>query len=282
MKNKFKFLNYLLFSVMVGLATVTIVACDNDDDNNVDDGKIDPSTIAMDSLVAYFPFDGNGVDEIASLTPEANSHVAYITGRRNQCYQGDSLAYLLYTLPSTSKLATMTKGFTIACWLKPTKVYGDPVPKIFEIGNSENLYWGNLTWMQERLDETADTCFFKFHFQAVPGEVWAAANTSPDLIAGRWAHYVISYDGATSMLKVYKDGVIIEKMTYELVDAGDLAFVNVNNLIIGGWLNKVISTATDAWMGWFKGNLDELRVYNAGLSASRAKALYDAEITQIN
>jgi len=281
MKKSLKVIGVFLFTAML-VSSLMMTSCKKDSTPDPNAGKTDPSTIATDSLVAYFPFDGNGVDEIASLTPEANSHVTYIAGRRNQCYQGDSLAYLLYTLPSTSKLATMTKGFTIACWLKPTKVYGDPVPTIFAIGNSENLTWGNITWMQERLDETADTCFFKFHFQAVPGEVWAAANTSPDIIAGRWAHYVISYDGATSILKVYKDGVIIEKMTYELVNAGDLAFVNVNNLIIGGWLSKVIASATDAWMGWFKGNIDELRVYNAGLSASRAKALYDAEVTQID
>jgi hypothetical protein len=66
--------------------------------------------------------------------------------------------------------------------------------------------------------------------------------------------------------------------------AGALTFSNPDYLTIGAWLTKVVDVpaATDAWMGWFKGNLDELRIYNHGLSATRVKNLYDAEITQLN
>lgn len=276
---KVNFFGFLAFFAALTLS-VSFTSCKTDDEDP-NAGKIDPSTIATDSLVAYFPFDGNGVDQIASLTPATNSHVTYVTGRRNQCYQGDSLAYLLYDLTSTSKLATMTKGFTISTWIYAPKVYGTPVPKILEIGNSENLYWGNICWMQERLTETADSTYFKFHFQATSGEVWAASNTSPDLSADRWVHYVITYDGTASTLKVYKNGAIVSKMSYELDNTGELAFLNVNKLIIGGWLNKVIDTATDEWMGWFDGKLDELRIYNAPLTATQAKNLYDAEVTQL-
>jgi hypothetical protein len=53
----------------------------------------------------------------------------------------------------------------------------------------------------------------------------------------------------------------------------------VDKLIIGGWLTKVMDNATDAWMGWYKGNIDELRIYNAGLSSTRVKNLYDAEVS---
>jgi hypothetical protein len=34
-------------------------------------------------------------------------------------------------------------------------------------------------------------------------------------------------------------------------------------------------------MGWFLGNMDELRVYDKALTAAEVKALYDAEVTQI-
>jgi len=35
-------------------------------------------------------------------------------------------------------------------------------------------------------------------------------------------------------------------------------------------------------MGWFKGNLDELRVYDKALSDTEVKSLFDAEVTQLN
>jgi len=53
-------------------------------------------------------------------------------------------------------------------------------------------------------------------------------------------------------------------------------------MVIGGWLTKILDNPTDNWMGWFKGNLDELRVYDKGLTATEVKNLYDAEVTQIN
>jgi hypothetical protein len=34
-------------------------------------------------------------------------------------------------------------------------------------------------------------------------------------------------------------------------------------------------------MGWFLGNLDELRVYDKALTTAEALALYQAEVTQV-
>jgi hypothetical protein len=266
-----------MLALMLAFTSTTFIACDNGDDD--DTNKVPkPEQIATDSLVAYFPFDGDAVDKVSSLTPTASPNVTYKTGRRNNCYQGATDAYVLYDLAATSKLATMTKGFTIGCWLNAPKVFGTPVPKIFEIGNSENLYWGNICWMQERYPEAADSCYFKFHLQATSGEVWAT-NTAPELIAGRWAYYVITYDGTASTLKIYKDGALVSKLDYQFDNTGDLLFLNPTKMIIGGWLNKVIAAATDEWMGWFEGNIDELRIYDKPFSAARAKNLYDAEVS---
>ena len=140
-----------IFSVLAIVTALfmgfTFAACSSDDDENGDNnnGKIDPSTIATTNLIAYFPFEDNGVDQIASLSPAAQPNVSYVTGRRGKAYQGAENAYFLYNLSSSSKLATMTQGFTVAAWIKPTKVYGDPVPMIFQIGKTSDRFWGNLT-----------------------------------------------------------------------------------------------------------------------------------------
>ena len=289
MKNKFKFLSFLVFCLMVSAATVTFVACGDDDDNNVDDGKIDPSTIATTNLVAYFPFDGPGIETIANLTPSVQTGVTYVAGRRGQAYQGAELAHLLYTLPASSKMKSLT-SFSIGMWFKSPLVTGDPEPTIFEIGKSDDLFWGNLKLALNRLDANADSLQLKAFFLK-NGATWSGQHVSysnSNFIINKWMHLVFEYDAITSKYKIYLNGVQVvtndgveNRYSEDGIALGELAFVNADVINIGAWRTKTEAAATDAWMGWFLGNLDELRVYDKALNDSEVKALYDAEVTQV-
>jgi len=269
-----------------------LTSCNKDDDP--DDGKIDPGTIATTNLVAYFPFDGNGTEKIANLTPTLQPNVTYVTGRRGQAYQGANMAHLLYTLPAASKLKSLT-SFSVAMWIKSPLVTGDPEITLFEIGKSDDFFWGNLKLGLLRLNATADSLNFKAFFLK-NGAVWSGQHinySDPLFPINMWMHMVFQYDQTTSKFMIYKDGVKIE--TSAGVEnrwaAGDdvnprpplgpLAFANADKINIGAWRPKTEGTATDAWMGWFLGNMDELRVYDKALTAAEVKALYDAEVTQI-
>lgn len=292
MKNKFKITGALLIGMMIMMSSM-LTSCNKDEDP--DDGKIDPSTIATANLVAYFPFEGDATESIANLTPTMQPNVTYVAGRRGQAYQGANMAHLLYTLPATSKMKTLT-SFSIAMWLKSPLVTGDPEITIFEIGKSDDLFWGNLKLGLLRLDATADSLNFKAFFLK-DGAVWSGQHISysdPLFPINIWMHLVFQYDQNTSKFMIYKDGVKIE--TNDGVEnrwaAGDdvvprpplgpLAFVNADKINIGAWRPKTEGTAEDAWMGWFLGNLDELRVYDKALTAAEVKSLFDAEVTQID
>lgn len=265
-----------------------MTSCNNDDNNNTT--KVDPSTIATTNLVAYFPFNNSATETIANLTPTAQPNVTYVTGRRGQAYQGADNARLLYTLPTNSKLKTLT-SFSIAMWFRSPLVTGDPEPTIFQIGKSDDLYWGNLTLALNRLSATSDSLQLKAFFLKT-GVSWSGQHVSYSntmFQVNQWMHLVYEYDGATSKYNIYKDGVKVamgtgveDRKANEAGDAlGNLSFANADVINIGAWRPKSEGTATDAWMGWFKGNLDELRVYDKALSATEAKALYDAEVSQI-
>ena len=289
MKNKFRIFGALLFGAVV-MGGLLFTACSKDDDDN-DNGKVDPSTIATANLVAYMPFDDNALETIGNITPSQQPNVTYVVGRRGKAYQGASGAYLRYNLPDNSKLKTL-KSYTVAMWIKSPKVDGTPVPKVFEIGKSDDLFWGNLTIMIERLtDPGADSLFFKLHFKkvGVPWEgQWIEAKKSIFQV-NKWMHLVFQYDATTSKFMIYKDGAKVEfpeavENRYandQQEPLGDMNFVNADVLNIGAWRPKTDSQATDEWMGWFMGNLDELRVYDKALSATEVKALYDAEVSQI-
>ena len=287
MKNKFRFIGVI--SGIFVLCAVLVTSCKKD--NNTNDGKIDPSTIATTNLVAYFPFNGNGTETIASLTPTVTTGVTYVTGRRGQAYQGADLAHLLYTLPAASKLKTLT-SFSVALWFKSPLVTGDPEPIFFQIGKSDDLFWGNLTLYLNRLSATADSLQLHAFFLKT-GVLWNGQSvpySNKSFVINAWMHLVFEYDATTSKYKIYKNGVHVlagssvedRYANDQSVPLGALAFANADVINIGAWRPKSEGTATDAWMGWFKGNLDELRVYDKALSDTEVKSLFDAEVTQLN
>ena len=102
-------------------------------------------------------------------------------------------------------------------------------------------------------------------------------------------HLIFEYDATTSKYKIFKNGVqVVTNAGVENRYAsgasdplGDLAFANADVINIGAWRPKSEGTATDTWMGWFLGNLDELRVYDRALTTAEALALYQAEVTQV-
>jgi len=292
MKKSIKFSEVLLGTILI--LAMSLSSCKKDDDNG-DDGKIDPGTIATSNLVAYFPFDGNGTEKIASITPEVTTGVTYAAGRRGQAYQGADNARLLYTLPANSKMKDL-KSFSVAMWIKSPLVTGDPEQTVFEIGKSDDLFWGNLKLGLLRTSGTSDSLKLKIFFLK-DGAVWSGQHidySSKVFAINRWMHLVYTYDATTSKFMIYKDGVKVN--TNEGVEnrwaagddisprpkLGELKFKNADKINIGAWRPKSEGSANDAWMGWFKGNIDELRVYDKGLSATEVKDLYDAEVTQLD
>ncbi len=283
--------NFFSLLAVISLFTgMSFISCKSEEPDP-DAGKIDPKTIATESLIAHFPFDTNGDDAVASLKPKNVITAKFVIGQRGNCYQGAEGAYLLYPLTAASKLATMTQGFTVSTWIKQPKVYGDPVPMIFQIGRSDDHFWGNLTWMNERAGNaetgaSIDSLYYKFCFKAggVDNTKWLADGFYKKFAADQWQYVTLTYDGTSSKFSVYINGILYTERSKDLdpATAGLLTFSNVDYMVIGGWLTKVLDNATDAWMGSFKGSLDELRVYNAALSATNVKSLYDAEVTQLN
>jgi hypothetical protein len=284
---KFLKISGALFLTMLLVGFMTL-SCKKSTDPNA--GKTDPSTIATANLVAYFPFDGDGTESIGAITPTVTTGVTYVTGRRGQAYQGANLAHLLYTLPAASILKSLT-SFSVALWIKSPLVTGDPEPIFFQIGKSDDLFWGNLTLSLNRLSATADSLQFHAFFLKT-GVTWSGQNVgfvSRNFVINTWAHMIFEYDATTSKYKIYRNGVqVVTNAGVENRYAnpasdplGVLAFANADVINIGAWRPKSEGTATDTWMGWFLGNLDELRVYNKALTTAEALALYQAEVTQV-
>ena len=310
MKKRFLFIAFI--ALFIGLS---FNSCSKDDNNNPsDNGKIDPSTIATSNLIAYFAFEGNGNDDIGKLTPSNTSttKVTFPDGRRGKCFQGadDGLkSGLLYTLPANSKLKTL-KAFSFSLWAKmvPNTAATTDVPEqmVFQMDGTGDWIWGNLFLLQHRNWPQGDTdqdknyaemdCYFwndnATDWKGQRGNGWFLDVVS----APQWRHIICTYDNVTSQFHAYVNGIHVtafDGTDYPGVNRlqgengaplGDLKFVNANHLAIGAWCNRLMGTdlQTDDWASPFKGQIDEFRIYDRALTATEAKDLYDAEVTQVN
>jgi len=295
MKNKFG-----LFGVLFGtllLSAVLVSSCKKDDDDDNGNGTTDPSTIAASSLVAYFPFNGDGVDEIDGLSPAESENVTFIEGRRGEAYQGADNAYLLYDLPSGHSLRDL-KAFSIAMWFYGTPAIDGvpPVPGIFQISGTSDPIWGNMCLTQDRMADPADSLNIKIVFHK-EGAAWAnqfVGFSNAAFIENMWIHLVFAYDNTTSKYMVYvngdpldlEEGITDRWAADETVlprpPFGDMAFSNATQLAIGGWVQKILGLAADEWMGYFTGKMDELRIYDKGLTEAEVSALFEAEALNLD
>jgi hypothetical protein len=310
MKNKFKLFGMILLGGVI-FTSLALTSCKKDDDDN-DDGKIDPSTIAATNLIAYFNFEDNGNDQISAMTPSntATTTATFVAGRRGKAFQGasDKNSGLLYILPTNSKLKTL-KAFSFSLWVKqvPNTIATTDVPEqmVFQLDGKGDWIWGNLFLLQHRnwpeggTEKDRNYAEMDCYFWKDDSEAWKNQRGNGwyvDVTAPQWRHIICTYDNVTSKFNAYVNGIHItafDGTAYmgvnrwqrdgEDLPLGDLKFNTPEKFAIGAWCDRLAGDLQeDAWASPFKGLIDEFRIYDRGLTATEAKALYDAEVTQIN
>ena len=251
------------------------------------------------NLVAYFPFDGSGIEKITGLTPtKTTSAVSFATGQKGQAYVGDSLAYMLYNLPSTSKLLVM-HGFTISCWLYAPEIPTTwaPVGLIFQINGTSDPVWGNFSFSQKEVSADSLNLHWQFFDTLATWNHQHIVYSCPSFPTSTWFYLTASYDSATSMFNIYVKGQKISLPTSTSMRynndpttggtaLGSLDFHAGTQMVIGTWWDLATGGATvgtaNPWMDYFKGKIDELRIYNRALTDAEVSTLYNEEVETMN
>jgi uncharacterized repeat protein (TIGR02543 family) len=236
-------------------------------------GTTNPLTIAADAdknivanfypnlsmgLVAYYPFNGN-VDDESGRGNNATIHGATLTSDQ---FGRDSSAYYFNGVDNWIRASgdSMPRASrTVSLWLRVEEGAIHPVPlaygggvcgTTFQLG----LTLGNPTWYG-----IGQHCSSPF--------LIGSSVINP---VGNWHHFVAITDTAGS--KIYMDRILIASdpalfMNGTLTEGTDLAFgVDVD------W--RGIAPYCDSNVGWMKGSLDDIRIYNRALSESEITLLY--------
>jgi hypothetical protein len=212
--------------------------------------------IPADGLVAYYPFDGNA-DDKSGYGNHGIIHGPVLTAdrfdRQDQAFyfngQGDFIE-----IPDAGVLNPAQLSISVWAMIDPAASSDD-----IDIVSKD----GEIYERQYLLTRSV-----KGHFRAHVGKAdggfcWYDGTLFP--AAQRWYHLVQTWDGKT--LKLYVDGVA-ETATFSSVDRTG-ATVSSQPLRIGG------GAPPGQKQLWFKGAIDDIRIYDRALVPTEVRALYD-------
>lgn len=281
-------------SIMILLVT----SCQKLDRPALGDYPEDPPPPELQILGAksYWAFDGNYRDTGEFKMETKAKSVALVPGvtvvpdvTGGQAVQILDKGYLMSTdVPDALK---NPGSFTIAFWMNgATGPVQGGAQGIFAISKSTQ-FWGNLEIFLENYKDDADpnAVFMKIHLYNANisggGETWLA-NDDVKLkdVLGKWTHIALTYDGATSKISLYKDGVVTNVNGMELGGGGygDIKWDDVTGLAIGSFAFQTSPSLTnhgpESWAKSFNGALDQFRIYTKALSATEVKNLYDNKL----
>jgi hypothetical protein len=204
-------------------------------------------------LVAYYPFHGNANDESGNAN-HGVVHEARLSRVRslsqNEAYEFDGVESFIDL--GNRPVLKMTDGLTISVWVKPEtfeplyqNIVSDHSYDEIEVGPGKilRLYYNEL----------------QFHVGGVFGIDTAIYTRYPfeSSALGSWHHLVGTYDRLSA--KLYVDGVKVDARDYT-----EPLSVNNNAVLIG----------KSGFGEFFKGGIDEVRIYNRAISENEVQKLY--------
>jgi len=140
--------------------------------------------------------------------------------------------------------ALYSSGFSLSAWINPSSTTDETIIGQYSGGN--RFYWrlyGSFYWVG----------FGSWND-------WTTISSS--VITGVWQSVILTYNPSDTTIRIYLDGVLDDSMVKDLSSFG----VPDSSLNIG---------ATNA-TGYFSGNIDEVSIYSATLSAAQVLSLYNS------
>jgi len=211
-------------------------------------------------LVAYYSFTGNANDDSGNNNPGMVTGAVLTNdqfGVPNSAYYFDgSSAYI--QVPYNQSFDVTPSGFTVASWFKADPAQIDPsgiYDLIDKSHGSNGTFDDRAGWAVQFFNGNAS------HFAVGTGTdfSWKAAGSNDPLLDNKWHHITGTFEG--SLIKIYIDGVL--KNTFTLAP-GETPVSNTRDLFIGRHY---------ALGRYFRGAIDEVRIYNRALADSEVALL---------
>ncbi len=214
------------------------------------------------NLIAYYPFDNN----VKDISGNNNNGIIYGDIKPAIDRFGNYCGALFFNgvngyieVPNSKSLTSISNKISVTCWLKLEKNQTHPLDKwltlickgqeIIETNNNPQ-YRVQIFQSDKQSTISVNTAFTEFD-----------NNFNDHIIEyGKWYFYALVYDG--NSIKTYFNGNKIWEYAYN-------GTFNNNNMPLN--IGRDIPGALE----FFCGSLDDLRIYNSGLSESEIIKLYN-------
>lgn len=296
--------NVMLLAATGLLAAAVISSCKKDENTLPKIGPYDNSDqIASTNLKARWTFDGTNNEAISGLAPTNSQGASFTTGKKGQALSLNN-GFLLYpTIPNLSS-ANALNSVTVSMWVN-TNNRVDKATSFFALTSPTSV---QPDWNQGPLNIYAETgkpltvndtlvLHAAFHTYRngnynIGGDNindYGARGTDFQTVLGanKWVHYVMRYDGATSNIDLFANGVRVSNNNFRnrttgtpAVGIGNIVINPPTQVLIGGWPNATTGftlSPAQTWQGLMVGSIDEIRVYNTPLSDQDIGYLFQLE-----
>lgn len=203
-------------------------------------------------LVAFYNFEGNGNDSSImknnAKAVNAKGGISYVTGIVGKAAKFNGASY--FEIPDSNSLDL--DNFTVSLWLYEEKVTGrNPVLTKYGAGAGKKEPAYSLYDSYGLSGINMETGLFD------DDDSYAEFSTNTAVAAERWYYRTFSYDGKN--VKIYTNGTLVKTIQCD---------------------SAVSYSSGPMWLGalmdgsFFKGMMDELRIYNYALTPAEVKKLY--------
>ena len=275
-------MNKIVSQLLYVLSFLAVFSCQDLERPELGDYPTDANPVGG-PLKFYVAFDGestnplmNAVDSVRAKFPSSNP-LTSVEGANGLAVQGEQYKYVKYT--SANDFAATAGSFTVSVWAKKGELKTD---HIFSMPAVSGYHWsqGSMFLLTEG---SVATPLVKFFVKDATGEKWfewVGANAVTGLYDGNWHHLAFVYDGTTSKMTLYKDGVALGFQP-EWTNHGNVKLEEskITGLKIGAGPQEFTAEQIEAGAGdWLKnswtGGIDQFRMYSVALSAQEVQSLY--------
>jgi hypothetical protein len=227
-------------------------------------------SVFSQTLVAHYPFDGNANDSSGNnINASVNKGIPTTDrlGNPNSAYKfgGDSNTYI--QIPHDNKL-NLSGSKSISLWVKIDTVPNQQFPALLLKEGTADFY-PTFAIQLNHDNGYALKDRFKFGFFFGNGTTNKLLSVQASYIdttyKGKWLHIVATYSTASGYQKVYLNGTLSDS-TY----IGSYASATSNSFLQIGRGASYGNFSNN----YFKGSLDDIRIYDDALSATQVGDIY--------
>ncbi|MBK6543976.1 MAG: hypothetical protein IPO78_11935 [Saprospiraceae bacterium] len=276
--------------LILALTAMIFINCSDNDDASLPPigGYNKADDVASANLVAYFAFNGNGIESKSNASPSNSVNSSFAAGKKGQALSLNK-GYLLY-----NEIAALNNlpSYSVSAWINISnnKISATPIFSLARPGE----WAGNINLMCETawFPASSDTLVVKglnvskvgvdFSWQDTRNEP-SKGGVQAFSGAGKWTQAIIVWDAVASTFKAYGNGVKISNPDWELRlhnnnPIGGLVFSLPTRVVIGAYgTNAGLGGTEEAWQVPLTGSVDEVRVFNKALTDAEIDALYKLE-----